>query len=266
MAVYPNYPMLPQSPLGSFRDQYRGGTMAVNPADPANSDVDYFRSKFVTNRGYDNFKAYQGALQGQLAMDPFRFQPQVNASYDQFMANPALGGGYKQRADAAYGQMANPAYMKDLRQQAMGNTKYMRGLYDQVGDAHSTVLQQALAQRQAAMGDVTRQAAMQQGAQYNPAIARTALMQQAMMGQNMASQIAAARAQERQQALMNYAQARQGAQGAYNQALGQNFGAANQMFTGAQNAWGALNDIGLQGHAQATSAFNQNSNLAKQTR
>lgn len=259
--VYPNYPTMPQM---NNNGQFDPGLVTPQYNDLLRSGTAYRTQRFINDGGMDNFNKMRGQYNADVAMNPFTYQQQTMGSYQNFMNDPSLGGGYKQQMDAAYGRMNDPRYMNSLQNQAMGNTGYMKDLYNMAGNKGSVVLQQANAQRQAAMRDIAMQSSMQQGAQYNPALARTALMQQASMGQNMAAQVAAARAQERQQALMNYAQARQAAQGIYGQQLGQNYGAANQLYTGAQNAWGAMNDIGLQAHAQQTSAVNQNANLGKQ--
>lgn len=257
MATYANYPGLASITQGQQMQPNTGfnPNRVTASANPMDSMVDWTGQNFINNGGAGNWRKYSGAVQGQLALDPFRFQPQAMQQYQQFMNDPNLGGGYKNAADRHFNQYVDMT--NDAR-----NSPVMRQMLAMAQGRNSVVEQQANAQRQAAMRDIAMQSSMQQGAQYNPALARTALMQQSMMGQNMAPQIAAARAQERQQAQQNYMTA-------MNQNV-QNFGnmanMSGQRFTDANNRFGALSDIGLQGHAQATSAFNQNPNLAGKTR
>lgn len=240
MATYPNYNSFPaQNPY--MQPPGLGGQ------DPFSYLRNQYGNVFQQDPGMENARKYQEAVRGQIAMSPFYYAPQTMSSYNQFMADKNLGGGYKQKMDKAYGQ---------LQGAVQGYQQGLGGLRSAAQGRNSVVARQALAQRQAAMGDIAQQAALQ-GAAGNPALARTALMQQSQVGQNMAAQIAAARSQERQQAQLAYMQALQGNVGN----VGNMYNAANQMFTGAQGTWGALNNAGLQAQAQAASAFNQNPNL-----
>lgn len=262
MASYPNYPAINQNwwqrPDGAPPTQPNGGynpNLVTSSQNPMDSMVDWLGQTFQRQGGAGNWKKYSGAVQGQLALDPFRFQPQAMQQYQQFMGDPNLGGGYKRGADQSFDW-----YKQQVHR--LNNSPVMKEMFANAQGRNSVVDQQANAQRQAAMRDIAMQSSMQQGAQYNPALARTALMQQSMMGQNMAPQIAAMRSQERQQAQLNYMNAMNQNIGNY----GNLAGAAQQQYTDANNRFGALSDIGLQGHAQATSAFNQNPNLAGKTR
>lgn len=243
MAIYPDYNSYPRSGPGN---QYMQGP-ATGGQDQMKYIQNWYGNNFMNNPGMDNARKYMEAQRGYIASNPFVFQPQTMQSYQQFMQDPNLGGGYKQQMDQSYNQLGRAV---------RGYQGGLAGMRAAAQGRNSVVAQQANAQAQAGMRDIAQQAALQ-GAAGNPALARTAVMQQAAFGQNMAPQIAAARAQERQAAQQAYMQALQGSVGNY----GNLYGAANQMYTGAQSGWGALNNAGLQAHAQATSAFNQNPNL-----
>lgn len=116
------------------------------------------------------------------------------------------------------GQMGYDTSMWDMNRASQGFQDYagkylnktMPQLYNQaMGNGPSYAEKYGAAQRQQAQGDIARQAAMNARGGMSAADRRSAIMQSSGVGANMAAQIAAARVQERQQAMQQYLQAAQ---------------------------------------------------------
>lgn len=130
--------------------------------------------------------------------DPRIQQAQGQQDWNMNRMNQAatqLSGQTSQYQQAA-NQMLGGKFMGQLRGQALGTGPSLAEKY-------------GAAQRQQAQGDIARQAAMGARGGMSAADRRTAIMQSGNVGANMASQIAAARTQEQQQAQQNYMAARQ---------------------------------------------------------
>lgn len=215
------------------------------PSNPGGNWLsNFYNQTWANDPGMENARKAEERYRTDIMMNPNAFYGQTLNNYQQYMNDPSLGGGYKNQMDQGYNQ---------LGQSIRGYEQGLGGLQRLAQGRDSVVAKQAQAQRQLAMQDVAQQAALQ-GAAGNPALARQAIMQQSSMGQNMAAQIAAMRAQEKQQAQMNYMNALQGNVQNY----GNQWNAGNQMYNDARTGWGALNTSAQQSQSQVVNGFNQN--------
>lgn len=174
--------------------------------------------------------------------DLYNQDPRTQQGWGQY--NQAYGN--LSGAAAGYQDYANNFLNKDMRAlegQAYGRYKDAKGHWQNV---ESYADKYGAAQRQQAQGDIAKQAAMNARGGMSAADRRNAIMQSSGVGANMASQIAAARTQERQQAMMQYLQAQEMQRNArlsgttmmgnVTDAAGNYVGAANQTFGGIGGA------------------------------
>jgi hypothetical protein len=157
-------------------------------------------------------------------------------------------------AMSGYGSAANQYY--DQSQAFLAND--MDALRGQAyGEGPSYADAYGAAQRQQAMGDIARQAAMGARGGMSAADRRNAIMQQSNVGANMASQIAAMRQQERQQAMQQYL----GAQQAQLAARESGVAAKGQVFEG----YGKMYDAAGQGYNTELGRFGGTAGLGHTT-
>lgn len=198
--------------------------------------------------------------QGQMAQDPRIAATQGKMDYRQ----DQLGSSVSDFARGAqrYGQDARGFLSKD-----MGS---LRGAAYGQGQSYADLW--GAQQRQQAMGDIARQAAMGARGGMTAADRRNAIMQQSNVGANMASGIAAAREQERQQAMQTYLGAQQAQLGARQSGAamlgdvagrrGQAFDAAGQAYGQELQRFGGLAGLGHTSFSQRAGIFNPEYDLS----
>jgi hypothetical protein len=201
--------------------------------------------------------------QSQLAS--YYADPRINQLYDQQQgALGAMGGAMDKFGAAARG-------FNQYAQGFLGNQSDPRSAMGQLwgqaqGQGPSYAQQYGAAQAQQAQGDIARQAAMGARGGMSAADRRAAIMQSSNVGANMAAQIAAARVQERQQAMQQYLNA----QAMQAQVRGQGVDAMGNLATGRINQVGAYNQpmssaqVGYGGGVQAGQADFAQSTAAQQ--
>lgn len=229
-----------------------------------------------------------GASDAATIRNPFAFGGGTFNSFSDFM-NETGGFNMQNRATQHFDGWNKSVrdfgqYSAPILDFARGNHTTQRRVQDvaenqmrqQMLGKMSFAEQAGFAERDNAMRDIGTQASMQQGAQFNPAIARMAMMQQSGVGQNMAAQIAAQRAQERMAAQQSYIGAQDwlmnSQMGGQKMQLGMEsdrVGMMSDLYQGGRErwldqaqTWQNLMDTGLQAHAQGTTAMNQNQQIA----
>jgi hypothetical protein len=220
----------------AMREWMLRGKLRSNPGDRGN------QRKLAATQLFGGFMDPRGY--GQQSLQDYYDDPRVNAA--------------RQQAQGAVSRFGGGQLGRQVMDTATGNTSMMRGLRAQaLGRAPSVVNRNAAAQRMGASRDIAFQLQAGGGGN-NPALQRAAMMQQGQLGAQMAPKVAAARAAERQAAMGQYMNAQQGAR---QQALGmgqQQVANAMGMYNTANQGYGAGTGIGLQGHQQASSAYNEN--------
>lgn len=197
--------------------------------------------------------------QHQRFLDPRGFGKQaLGDMYSDSRLNDARNA--TAQAASQFGQGIAPGMM----QMAQGRGPVMEAMLAQAtGQGPSVVNRNAAAQRQAQARSMAQTMAAS-GGYGNPLAMRNMMNAQGQMGQQMASQVAAARAAERQQAQQSYLQARMGAMNAGLGMQQQNFANQNQLLEGDRQAYGAAMGIGNAWHQQGSSFFNENPYLSNQ--
>lgn len=195
----------------------------------------------------------------QSQLDSYYADPRINQLYDQQQgALGAMGGAMDEFGEAARGFNQ---YAQGFLGEDMGA---LRG--QAYGQGPSYAQQYGAAQAQQAQGDIAKQAAMGARGGMSAADRRAAIMQSSNVGANMAAQIAAARVQERQQAMQQYLNA----QAMQAQVRGQGVDAMGNLATGRINQVGAYNQpmssaqVGYGGGVQAGQADFAQSTAAQQ--
>lgn len=153
--------------------------------------------------------------------DLYNQDPRINAANQRY--DDAYAG--LNKSATGFGDYANRFLNSDvgtLQAQAYGTGKY-------ADPNNSYAAMYGRAQAQQAQGDIAKQAAMGARGGMTGADRRNAIMQSSNVGANMASQIAAARVQERQAAMQQYLQAK----GMQAQVRGQGVEAMNALNTAA---------------------------------
>lgn len=208
-----------------------GGMPQVNPSIRQTQGQNYWRDVYGAENalGMDTDKAVR-AMESENRraelMDPMGM---MRSGMDIMWGAPGMA-----RATEGYNQATDQA------SQALGKGA---GFYQNMarGGGPSYVNQAANAQRMQAEQSIGRQAAMGSRGSMNPAAQRAAIMGASGVQSNMAAQVAAARAQERQQAMQNYMNAKMGQADVRGQAFDR-FG--NYNTTGAKAGAGAHQALG----------------------
>lgn len=180
-------------------------------------------------------------------------------NYDKFSSmvqnDPRLSGA-NQAYDQSLGRMQGSAdqFSGAAQRYNKQSQNFLNGMTRQGGALHKAAFgngpsyadKYGAAQRQQAQGDIARQAAMGSRGGMNAASQRAAIMQSSNVGANMASQVAAARVQERQQAMQQYLSARSAQQQAKQSGLSALGQAAGIQGTASDARGGAVDRAGNQ--------------------
>lgn len=229
--INPNYltDKLNEAKRNTPRDY--GGMPQANPNIRRTQGQDYWGDVYGSENalGMDTDKArrvMEGESRRAELMDPMGM---MTSGMDTMWNAPEMA-----RATEGYNQATDQA------SQALGRgADFYKNMAS--GGGPSYVNQAANAQRMQAEQSIGRQAAMGSRGSMNPAAQRAAIMGASGVQSNMAAQVAAARAQERQQAMQNYMNAKTGQADVRGQAFDR-FG--NYNTTGAKAGAGAHQALG----------------------
>ena len=197
-------PGAPTPSIGSINGPRYPGTPGLPGINPLVERAKMFEEGNLDKGNLE--KLYNTDMAGR--MSPDSINASMTEGMNTFFQNPnvAAARGMTEQAMGQFGQ----GYQDQIRQMAGGQGAVMGQMRNMAMGQDSVVNRTAQAQRQAQARQMAMNTAAA-GGQGNPLAMRNMAMAQGQMGQGMAAQVAAARAQERQQAQQNYLNARMGA-------------------------------------------------------